>query len=88
MTRLFNANDAVPREWFTQLDNVEEMHFMCPCLVETTETMRTIRKAEPALDGPMIYFKHVPSSNGHMTVQWDRETLIEMPPNLHTGGNR
>jgi hypothetical protein len=77
MTReLFYAGDDVPRSWFSKLDNVEQVKFDHPCVVETEVERRTIRKAAPALDGPMLYFKHYPDSDGKMTVEFDRETLI------------
>jgi hypothetical protein len=73
---LYMPGDPVPRDWFTRLDNVEEMYFVHPCIVETTPTLRTIRKAYPILDTPMIYFKHVEGSNGEMNAQFDRETIV------------
>jgi hypothetical protein len=75
---IFHAGDDVPRSWFSKLENVEQAKFDHPCVVETDVDRRTIRKAAPALDGPMLSFKHYPGSDGIMTVEFDRETLILM----------
>jgi hypothetical protein len=75
-TEVFKSGDPVPRSWFTKLTNVETMYFMHPCIVETTDSKRTIRKVRPALEGPMIHFNHVKDSDGTMDVQFDRETEI------------
>lgn len=78
-TELFNAGDPVPRDWFKRLDNVEEITFVHPCIVETTPERRTIRKAEPVLlDAPMIHVKHFADSDGIMNVAFDRETIVYM----------
>lgn len=76
MRELFEAGAAVPREWFKRLDNVKTMRFEHPCIVETTPERRTIRKAQPALDGPMIYLDYVDGSDGVMNVAFDRETIV------------
>jgi hypothetical protein len=76
MTELFKAGDPVPREWFSRLDNVKEMTFLHPCIVETTDERRTIWKAHPQLDGPLIYFSHIDDQHCDMKVAFDRETII------------
>jgi hypothetical protein len=74
---LFQSGDPVPRSWFKTLDNVESVTFAHPCLVEETETMRTIMKAGPFLQGhPILLFKHFEGSDGVMNVGFDRETII------------
>jgi hypothetical protein len=73
---VFEAGSPVPREWFKHLDNVESVTFLHPCIVETTEDRRTIRKAHPVMDIPMLYFSHFKDSDGVMNVDWDRETWI------------
>jgi hypothetical protein len=76
MRTIYMAGDPVPRSWFSKLDNVESVTFLHPCIVEETETTRTIRKAHPMLDGAMFFFKHFKDSDGVMTVEFDRETTI------------
>jgi hypothetical protein len=75
-SEVFEAGTPVPREWFKRLDNVETVTFMHPCIVETTDERRTIRKVHPALDIPMLYFSHFEGSDGIMNVAWDRETVV------------
>jgi hypothetical protein len=76
-TELFKAGDAVPREWFSRLENVASMTFEHPCIVETTPECRTIRKAAPILDIPMLVFTRTKDSDGErFIVEFDRETRI------------
>jgi hypothetical protein len=73
---LYMAGDLVPRYWFKVLDNVESVTFTHPCIVEETETKRTIRKVQPVIAGPIIFFTHFKDSDGVMKAHFDRKTLV------------
>jgi hypothetical protein len=76
-TELFQAGDRVPRSWFSKLEKVADVIFVHPCLVETTESGRAIRKAEPVIaGGSMILFTPDPDSDGRMIAEFDRETTL------------
>lgn len=75
-TELFVAGADVPRAWFKRLDNVKTIRFEHPCIVETTPERRTIRKVQPPIAGPMIYFDFFEGSDGNMNAVFDRETIV------------
>jgi hypothetical protein len=74
-TELFYAGDDIPRTWFADVEGLKEARFTHPCIVQTTDSRRTIRAATPQLGAPLMVF-HPTEQGGHIQIEFDRETLV------------